>query len=146
MEGTPPPHQFSGISQIRKMSPNPGSGTLSRDPLPRVSRGFTLPLCLHASQTHTSVLCPEVPGKTGATNAGPCLCIWLPPLGSLGPCAGIYRNCSREQRDKDKHTTSVSHSSAKTENLVGSHCEARHRAPPEVRVERGQWAGDIARW
>ena len=99
MEGTRPPHQFSGISQIIKMSPNPGSGTLYRDPLPRVSWGFTLPLCLHASQTHTSVLCPEVPGKAGATNARPCLCIWLPPLCSF------YRNFpeSRETKISTQH-------------------------------------------
>ena len=105
MEVTRPPHLFSGISQIRKMSPNPGSGTLYRDPLPRVSWGFTLPLCLHASQTHTSVLCPEVPGKAGATNARPCLCIWLPPLGSLGPCAvftGIVPE-SREAKISTQH-------------------------------------------
>lgn len=60
---------------------------------------------LHSSQIHTSVLCPEVPGKAGATNAGPCLCIWFPPLGSLRPCAvftGIVPE-SRETKISTQH-------------------------------------------
>lgn len=107
-----PIHHLGGISQIGKMVPHPGSSTLCRDQPPRVSWGFALPLCLVYSQTHTSVLYPQVLGKAGKTNARFLSACLVPSLGVIKASCSIYKNHPREQRDKGKEMPSFSHSSA----------------------------------
>lgn len=147
MEVTSPPHQFSGVSQIIKMSPNLGSGTLHRDLLPRVSWGFTLPLCLACFSDPR--LCP-LPRGTRKSWCNKCraLSVYLvPPFGVLKALCSIYRNCPREQRDKDQHTTPASHSSAQRRRAwLGVIVRQDVEPHQKFGLQGGSGLGDIAQW
>lgn len=108
---------FNSISQIRKMVPNSGSGTLYRDQLPRLSLGFTLLFCLVCSPKTTPLSFTqryqEVLVKKKMLS--PCLCTWLPPFRSLRPHTVFKISSLRGEIQRAAQTIISSQLCSKTE-------------------------------